>query len=255
MKELDGKTALVTAASRGIGRSIAQQLAGAGALVAVNFASNEKAGRETLKLIEADGGKGFLIKGALGTPEAAASLAQTLHEELTKRTGSPGLDILVNNVGGGGHVNVAATTPEIYHQTIADNVGSTFFMTQAVLPHLRKGGRVINISSAGARLSLEPQLIYCMCKAAVEVFTRGLAKELGPREITVNSVAPGLIGTDAAVDYMNNPDALNYMKSFTALGRPYGNPEEVAAAVYALATPAMSWVTGQVVEVSGGFRL
>lgn len=254
-KVLEGKTALVTAGSRGIGRSVAERLGGSGALVAVNYAANEKAALETVKKVEAAGGKAFVIPGPLGTPESAQALAATLKDELTKRTGAPGLDILVNNVGGGGHVNVADTTPEIYHKTISDNVGSTFFVTQAVLPFFRKGGRIVNISSAGARLALEQQLIYCMCKSAVETFTRGLAKDLGPREITVNAVAPGLIGTDAAGDYLNNQDALAYMKSLTALGRPYGNPEEVAEAVHALALPAMSWVTGQVIEASGGFKM
>jgi NAD(P)-dependent dehydrogenase (short-subunit alcohol dehydrogenase family) len=252
---LKGKTALVTAGSRGIGRSVARRLGASGALVAINYAANEKAAQETVKSIEDQGGKAFVLHGPLGSPEAAKAVAAALTAELTKRTGEAGLDIIVNNVGGGGHVTVEETTPEIYAKTLSDNVGATFFMTQAVLPHLRKGGRVINISSAGARLALNQQLIYCMAKSAVETFTRGLAKDLGPREITVNSVAPGLIGTDAAVDYMNNQDALAYMKSFTALGRPYGDPEEVAEIVHDLAKPGASWVTGQIIEVSGGFMI
>jgi NAD(P)-dependent dehydrogenase (short-subunit alcohol dehydrogenase family) len=257
-QDLKEKTALVTAASRGIGRAIAQRLAASGALVGINFATNEGAARETLKSIESQGGKGFLLQGTLGTPEVAHSIAAALQSELTKRTGSSGLDILVNNaggVGGGGEATFVETTPEIYQRTFADNVGSTFFLTQALLSHLRTGGRVINISSAGARLALQQEFVYCMAKGAVEVFTRALAKDLGPRGITVNVVAPGLIGTEAAVDYMNNPDALNYMKSNTALGRPYGKPEEIAEVVHDLAKPGSSWVTGQIIEVSGGFRI
>jgi NAD(P)-dependent dehydrogenase (short-subunit alcohol dehydrogenase family) len=254
MKVLEGKTALITAASRGIGRSIAQRLGGSGALVAINYASNTEAARATLKSIEDQGGKGFLIQAPLGQPEDAAKVAKVLQEELTKRTGNSGLDILVNNVGGGGHFPVKDTTPDLYHKTIADNVGSTFFMTQAVMPILREGGRIINISSAGGRLALEQQLIYCMCKSAVETFTRGMAKDLGPRKITVNAIAPGLIGTDAAVDYKSNKEALAYMQSLTALGRPYGEPEEIAELAHALVSPGMSWVTGQIVEASGGFK-
>jgi NAD(P)-dependent dehydrogenase (short-subunit alcohol dehydrogenase family) len=254
-KVLEGKTALVTGASRGIGRSIAQRLAASGALVAINYAANENAARETLKLIEDAGGKGFILHAALGTPEAAKKLAATLDAELTKRTGNPGLDILVNNVGGATYASIETATPEIYNKTFEDNVGSTFFVTQAVLPRLRQGGRVINLSSAGARLALEPLIVYSMSKAAVNVFTRALAKELGPRGITVNAVAPGFVATDAAAADIANADGVAYMKANTALGRPYAEPEEISEVVHGLATPAMGWVTGQLIEASGGFRM
>jgi 3-oxoacyl-[acyl-carrier protein] reductase len=254
-KVLQGKTALVTGASRGIGRCIAQRLGGAGALVAINYAANETAARETLKLVEAEGGKGFLIHGALGTPEAATQVAGSLKDGLIKHTGKANLDIIVNNVGGTVYANIETTTPEIYTKIIADNVGSTFFMTQAVLPQMGSGGRVINISSAGARLALEPLLVYSMSKSAVNTFTRALAKELGPRGITVNAVAPGYIETDAVADDKNNPEIVKYATAMTALGRPFGKPEEVAEVVYNLATPAMGWVTGQIIEASGGFRM
>jgi 3-oxoacyl-[acyl-carrier protein] reductase len=253
--DLQGKTALVTGASRGIGRSIAKRLAASGATVAINYASNESAARDTLRMIEANGGRGFLLRKALGSAGAAADLASALNAELRTRTGDAGLDIVVNNVGGTSYANIEATTPEIYDKIFADNVGSTFFVTRAVLPQLRHGGRVINISSAGARLALEQLIIYSMSKAAINTFTRALAKELGPRGITVNAVAPGFVATDASAADMQNADVAAYAKAMTALGRSFGEPEEIAEVVHALASSAMGWVTGQIIEASGGFRL
>jgi 3-oxoacyl-[acyl-carrier protein] reductase len=252
--KLQGKTALVTGASRGIGRAIAVKLASEGAMVAVNYASNEAAGKETLRLVEAAGGKGFLAHSELGSPESAEKLAKIVEAELTKRNGSPALDILVNNVGGADYATLAQTTPELYKKTLDNNVGSAFFLTRAERPHLRKGGAVINLSSAGARLALESLIIYSMSKGAINIFTQALAKELGPRGITVNAVAPGFIATDGAAADIANEDAVAYMKANTALARPYGEPEEIAAVVHGLATN-MTWVTGQIIEASGGFRM
>ena len=252
--ELQGKTALVTGASRGIGRSIAERFAEAGALVAINYAGNEAAARETLKRVEAKGGKGFIVQAALGSPESAQKLAADVTAELKKRTGDAGLNILVNNVGGADYANIVTTTPELYKKTFENNVGSTFFLTQALLPNLRKGGRIINLSSAGARLALEQLIVYSMSKSAVNTFTRAMAKELGPRGITVNVVAPGLVATDAAAADLANEAGAKFMKDNTALGRAAGEPEEIAEVVYALAT-TLSWVTGQIIEASGGFRL
>jgi NAD(P)-dependent dehydrogenase (short-subunit alcohol dehydrogenase family) len=254
-KILEGKTALVTGSGRGLGRAIAQQLAAAGALVAINYSSNDEAARETLKSIEAKGGKGFLIKVHLGTRDAAQFLAKTLEFELTKRTGNSGLDILVNNIGGADYANINTTTQEVYDKTFAQNLGTTFFVTQAMIPSLRQGGRVVNISSTGAKSALQQLIVYSMAKSAVETFTRAVAKDLGPKGITVNAVAPSFIATDAAAEDLKNPDTVKYMASQTALGRGFAQPEEVASVVYTLCTPAMGWVTGQVIEASGGFRL
>lgn len=252
---LAGKTALVTGASRGIGRSIAQKLAASGALVAINYAENDKAAGETLRLVKAAGGEGFIIKAKLGYPGAAEAVVEALSAELMERTGERELDILVNNVGSCVPTTIQQTNWENYHKDIANNIGSTFFLTKELLPRLRSGGRVINISSSAVRLALQSEIIYTMCKGAIDVFTIAMAKELGPRLITVNAVSPGLVETEAAVDYLNDSDAMTYLQSRTAMGRPFGTAEEISGVVHALATPAMGWVTGQIIEATGGFCL
>lgn len=250
-----GKTAVVTGSGRGLGRAIAIQLAESGALVAINYSSNDEAANDTLKTIESKGGKAFLVKNHLGTREAAQAFAKTLDAEFTKRTGNSGIDILVNNIGGADYANITNATQEVYDKTIAQNIGTTFFVTQALMPVLRNEGRVVNISSSGARNALQPLIIYSMAKSAVETFTRAMAKELGPRHITVNAVAPAFVNTPAAAEDLKNPDTVKYMASQTALGRGYAEPDEIASVVYSLCSPAMHWVTGQIIEASGGFKL
>ena len=254
-KVLEGKVALVTGGARGIGRGIAVRLAASGALVAINYASREEAARETLAEIEAAGGRGFLLPARLGTREAAYEQAERLAIELTARTGAAGLDILVNNVGGGPAATLESATPEAFEKTINNNVGTTFWVTQSVLPLLRQGGRIINISSAASRLALEDWVLYSMAKAAVDNFTRSSAKFLGPRGITVNSVVPGLIATQGATYTLRNSERTTAMAAQTAMGKAWGEVEDVAGVVHALASPALGWVTGQLIEVSGGFKM
>jgi 3-oxoacyl-[acyl-carrier protein] reductase len=252
---LQGKTALVTGGARGIGGGISERLAASGALVAINYAGKDEAARETLARIEAAGGRAFLLQGRLGTRDAAYDLAAKVEAEFVARTGEKGLDILVNNVGGGPSATVESATQEHWDRTIANNMASTFWMTQAVLPMLRDGGRIINISSAASRLALEDWVLYSMAKAGVDNFTRSTAKFLGPRGITVNSVVPGLIATQGAVYTLSNDERTTAMAAQTAMGKAFGEVEDVAGVVHALASPAMGWVTGQAIEVSGGFKL
>jgi 3-oxoacyl-[acyl-carrier protein] reductase len=252
--DLSGKTALVTGASRNLGRGIAERLAAAGALVAVNYAGNDRAAQETLAAIETAHGEAFLIRQRLGTAEAARSLADRLSAELIRRRGNPGLDILINNVGGGEYADIRSATPEIFEATLANNVHTPFFVTQALLPVLREGGRIVNLSSAAARLALPEVIVYSMAKAAVDMFTRVLAKELGPRRITVNSVLPGFNETESNAHEANDPALRQQIEALTALGR-FGKPADIANVVHAIVAPEMGWVTGQIIEASGGFRL
>lgn len=253
-KYLEGKTALVTGGTRNLGRAMAERLAISGALVAVNYAGNAAAAEATLASIASRGGEAFAIKAKLGQPGADEALIDALDTELKRRTGSGRLDILVNNIGGGPYGTIASTTPEEYDWTFAQNVRSPFFLTQALLPRLSDGGRVINISSAASRLAGKDFVVYSMAKAALDMFTRVLAKELGPRRINVNSVQPGFNVTDSNSDVFGNPEMRKQVEAQTAFGR-FGEPSDIAEVVHFLASPAGRWVTGQTIEASGGFNM
>ena len=253
-KILEGKTALVTGASRGLGRATAEELAALGALVCINYASNDQAARETLAAIESKGGKAFLIKNAQGSYEAAIQLAADLDAELLKRTGSTELDILINNAGGGPVHTVDTTTPEIFEKVLGDNLRGPFFVTKVLKPRLRQGGRVIFVSSLGARHALPDYVVYAISKSAVETFTVVMAKELGPRGITVNCIMPGLIASDANADLRANPAIKQQFEANTAMRR-LGEPSDFSGVVLSLVSPQMGYVTGQVIVVSGGMGL
>jgi NAD(P)-dependent dehydrogenase (short-subunit alcohol dehydrogenase family) len=250
-KPLEGKTAVVTGASRGLGRKIALDLADRGALVAINYASNEHAARETLALIEANGGKAFLAQSMLGSFEAAEALAEKVRSEFKARTGSEGVDILINNAGGGPVADVDATTPDIFEKVLGDNMRGPFYVTKLFKPHLRDGGRVIFMSSVGARKALPQFVVYAMAKSGIETFTVVMAKELGARGITVNCIMPGLIASDSNIDIRADPVQTKYFADSAVLGR-IGEPSDISGVVLSLISPQMSYVTAQVIEVSGG---
>jgi NAD(P)-dependent dehydrogenase (short-subunit alcohol dehydrogenase family) len=253
-RDLEGKTALVTGAVRGLGRGIAERLAEAGAIVALNYASNDAAALDTLASIERKGGAAFTVKAKIGAPGATERLLATMDEELTRRVGRINLDILVNNIGGGTYGSVATTTVEHYDQVFENNVRAPFFLTQALLPRLSDGGRVINISSAAPRLAGVDFVSYSMAKAALDTFTKVLAKEIGRRKITVNAVAPGFNATETNTELTDDPAARKRVEDMTLFGR-FGEPADIADIVHALASPAGRWVTGQIIEASGGFAL
>jgi NAD(P)-dependent dehydrogenase (short-subunit alcohol dehydrogenase family) len=251
---LEGKTALVTGGSRGLGRGMSEKLAASGALVAVNYAGNAAAAEETVAAITQAGGQAFAGQAKPREPGAHHALVEAVITEFRRRDRS-GLAILVNNIGGGDYGTLASVTPEQYDQTFANNVRSPFFLTQALLPHLNAGGRVINISSSAARLAGVDFIIYSMSKAALDMFTKVLAKDLGPaKRITVNSVLPGFNEGETNDHLANDPEARAQIEGMTALGR-FGRPTDIAEVVHFLASPAGGWVTGQIIEVSGGFRL
>lgn len=252
--ELDGKTALVTGASRGLGVHMALRLARGGALVAVNYASDETAARETARLIEEAGGKAFIIQARLGDEAGANALAAKLEAELVARTGSNRLDILVNNIGGGDYCPIPNADEAAYDGMFSNNVKGPFFLTRALYDRIGDNGRVINISSVGSRLTDPNIIVYTMAKAAVEAFTRVLAQDMDSRGITVNSVAPGFTAGPTNDYIVKDPVAAKQVTDVTALNR-FGTPEEIADVVYFLASPAGRWVTAQHIEASGGFRL
>ncbi|HEX2314643.1 MAG TPA: SDR family oxidoreductase [Thermomonospora sp.] len=255
MGVLTGRTALVTGASRGIGRGIAERLAADGALVAVNYARNEVAAKETVAAIEAAGGRAFAVHAALGTEGDVEALFTGLDRGLREHGAGPELDILVNNAGISPGGSLAETTEEQYDEVFAVNVRSLFFLTQRALPRLRDGGRIINITSGVVRIAFPEKISYAMSKGAVDVFTKALAKELGPRGITVNNVAPGYVDTDINADWLRgNPEAEAFAAGEAALNR-VGQPDDIAAAVAFLASEDGRWVTGTTLDATGGARL
>jgi len=248
---LDGKVALVTGASRGLGRGIAEEFAKNGALVAINYAHNDSAAREALKCIEAFGGKAFLLKLPQGSLDAAEELKSKLDSEVMERTGSIEIDILVNNAGGGPIANIDNTTPEIFEQVVSDNMRGPFYVTKVLKNQIRANGRLIFMSSLGARHSRPDFVVYAMCKSGIETFTFVMAKDLGPRGITVNCIMPGLVASDANAALRANPVTRKHFEDNVLLGR-LGEPADVSGVALSLVSPQMGYVTGQVIEVSGG---
>ncbi|MFI9151925.1 SDR family oxidoreductase [Streptomyces sp. NPDC053367] len=247
MGVLAGRTALVTGASRGIGRGVAERLARDGARVAVHYGSNETAAEETVAAIEEAGGSAFAIGAELGRPGDAAALWQEFDRH------ADGLDILVNNAGIGTARPFEEVDEAEFDRLFAVNVRAPHFLVQQGLTRLRDGGRIVNISSGLSRTALMPQVMaYAMTKGALDVFTRDLAKVLGPRGITVNSVAPGIVDTDVNAGWLRASDeARQGAAAFSALGR-VGTPADIADAVAFLVSDDGRWVTGHWLDATGG---
>lgn len=243
--DLRGKRALVTGGSRGIGAGIAMALAERGADVAITYLRSTDKAAAVIRSIEQKGRRGLAIQADSGDPAAIKrSVADTVQK-------LGGVDILVNNVG----ISRSGPLEEMELAAINDvlyvNARSAVLAAQAVIPHLRSGGRIITIGSClGERVPYPGLTVYSMSKSALLAFNRGLARELGPRNITVNLIQPGPIDTD---QNPANGDWAEPNRRLTALGR-YGNPADIAAAVTFLASPAAQFMTGSVVTVDAGFN-
>jgi 3-oxoacyl-[acyl-carrier protein] reductase len=251
---LQGKIALITGASRGIGRAIAIRLAKDGALVAVNYQKNAEAANAVVQEIESAVGEAFAVQGDVASLLGIHALFQILDEELTKRRGGNQFDILVNNAGIGREGTVESTPEKTFDEVFNLNVKGPFFVTQQACSRLRNGGRIINLSSALSRNPYPRMTAYSMGKAAINHFTVILAADLGKRGITVNTIAPGLTATDFTAQTRQNAQIVEQIASHTALGR-IGEVEDIAGVAAFLASDEAGWVTGQYIEASGGIGL
>ncbi|ACT07960.1 short-chain dehydrogenase/reductase SDR [Dickeya chrysanthemi Ech1591] len=243
MTELIGKKALVTGASRGIGAAIALELAEKGADVAITYQNSDARALEIVQTIQAKGRRAFAIKANSADAQA---VTHSVHEAADKLGG---LDILVNNAGIARAGMVADMSLADINDILNVNVRAVVLASQAAIAHLSEGGRIISIGSGVAeRVPYPGMAVYAMSKSALLSFTRGLARELGPRGITVNLVHPGSTDTDMNPADGSHADA---QRALIALGQ-YGKAEDVAAAVSFLASPAARHITGTGITVDGG---
>ncbi len=242
-KKLEGKIALITGGSRGIGAAIAKRLAAEGASIALTYAKDANAASTVVKAIEHDGGKAVAIQADAANPEAVKGAVEKAVSTFGK------LDVLVNNAGTAIPKAFEETTLEEMDRMIDINLRGVFITTQTALNHMNDGGRVIMIGSCVGERILTPGLVaYAATKGAVKMFTQGLSREVGSRGITVNNVQPGPIDTDL------NPATSEWatpQKAATALNR-YGHVDEVAALVAFLAGPEAAYITGANLTVDGG---
>jgi 3-oxoacyl-[acyl-carrier protein] reductase len=248
-KTLQGKVALVTGASKGIGAAIALQLAADGAAVAVNYASSKQGADDVVAKITAQGGKAVAVHGNLADPNGAEAVVAATVKALGP------IDVLVNNAGVYEMLGLDAITPAHFHKQFDLNVLGLLLASQQAARHFAAdGGSIINISSGVSTIAPANAAVYTATKAAVDAITAVLAKELAPRKIRVNAVNPGMVVTEGVVSAgYHEGDMRQWIESATPLGR-VGKAEEIAAVVAFLASDGASYVTGETLHVTGGLR-
>ena len=243
MNKLQGKVAVVTGSSRGIGRGIAERLARDGAAVAVNYSGNQVEADEVVQAIEAGGGRAVAIQADLSRVPEIRRLFAEVDQQLGR------LDILVNNAGIGALSPLDAVDEETFDRVFTLNAKAVLFCCQEAAKRLGQGGRIVNLSSSTTYFPLANTAVYAASKAVPKVYTEVLAKELGPKGITVNSVAPGPTAPGMFAD------APNEMQEGAARSSPFGrigHPDDVAGVVSFLASEDAGWVTGQHILANGG---
>ena len=248
-KRLEGKVALVTGASKGIGAEIAARLAAEGAAVAVNYSSSREGADRVVAAITGKGGKAVAVHGNLANPgDVKTAVAETV-----KALGA--IDILVNNAGVYDFAPLDGITPEHFHRQFDVNVLGLLLASQEAARHFNPaGGSIVNISSGASTLTPPNTAVYTATKAAVDAISSVLSKELAPRKIRVNTINPGMIVTEGVVAAgLHEGDMRNWIETATPLAR-VGKAEEIAAAVAFFVSDDASYVTGETLHVTGGLR-
>jgi len=247
--------ALITGASRGLGRNTAMKLAARGVDVILTYRSRADEAQTVVAEIERLGARAVALPLDVGDSRAFPAFAQAVREHLRATWQRERIDYLVNNAGIGIHAPFAETTEAQFDELMNIHLKGTFFLTQALLPLIADGGRIVNISTGLARFALPGYAAYAAMKGGIEVLTRYLAKELGPRGIAVNVVAPGAIETDFGGGTVRDNAGLNqFIAAQTALGR-VGQPDDIGDAIATLLLPQNRWINAQRIEVSGGMFL
>ncbi|HEX3892440.1 MAG TPA: glucose 1-dehydrogenase [Terracidiphilus sp.] len=249
MKNLEGKVALVTGASKGIGAEIAREFAARGAAVAVNYSGSKAAAEKIVADIKAKGGKAVAVQANVSDPDSIGPLVSKVVSELGP------IDILVNNAGVYEFAPLEAVTPEHFHKQFNLNVLGLLLTTkEAVAQFSPKGGSIINIGSVAAD-GVSSAAVYSATKGAVDSVSKALAQELGPKRIRVNSLNPGMVETEGvhAAGFIGS-DFQKKIEAETPLGR-IGQPQDIATVAAFLASDDANWVNGQAIQVAGGNRL
>lgn len=246
------KIGLVTGGSRGLGKNTALAMAAQGIDMVITYQSRQSDAEATVADIKRLGRKAVALQLDVANTEQFPAFAERLGQLLREEWQREGFDFLVNNAGIGIYASFAETTEAIFDQLLNIHFKSVFFLTQSLLPLLQDGGRIVNISSGLARFSQPGYIAYAAMKGAVEVLTRYMAKELGPRGIAVNTVAPGAIATDFGGGAVRDNQALkDQLAAQTALGR-VGVAEDIGPMIASLLSENNRWVNAQRIEVSGG---
>lgn len=248
------KIALVTGGSRGLGRAIATHLARSGADVILTYREKRDEAEAVAAELRALGRRAVALPLDVARTDTFAAFAKELRSALDATWSRPSFDFLINNAGINRPAAIADTTEAAFDELFAVHLKGVFFLTQRLLPLLADGGRIVNLSTGLARFTVPGYAAYAAMKGAVEVLTRYLAKELGPRRISANTLAPGVIETDFTKDSLARPGAREFLAGNIALGR-IGAPDDIGGAVDLLCSEAAGWINGQRVEASGGMFL
>ena len=248
------KIAIITGGSRGLGRSTAVNLARRGVDILFTWRANREEAESLIHEVEAMNRKAAAFRLDTGDVRAFDAFAGEVRKTL-ESWGRDHFDYLVNNAGNSQHIDFDKVTEADFDAVVNVHFKGVYFLTQKLLPLINDGGRIVNISSGLARVSLPGSSVYGAAKGAVEVLTRYLAKELGPRGITANVVAPGAIQTDFSGGMVrDNPEVNKMVASMTALGRA-GVPDDIGPMIAVLLSDENRWINGQRIEVSGGMAL